>query len=57
MFLLSREMKDSDIYLWKGIYMISKEILKEESILLPIEYDTESCEKAICNRMNQFANL
>lgn len=37
--------------------MINKEILKEESILLPVEYDAESCEKAICNRMNEFAAL
>lgn len=37
--------------------MINKEILKEECMSLPIEYDKESCEKAICDRLREFENL
>ena len=37
--------------------MISKNILKEESILLPIEYDTGSCEDIIYDRLSKFEDL
>lgn len=37
--------------------MINKEILKEESILLPIKYDEGNCEKAICDRLSKFEDL
>lgn len=39
------------------INMINKEILKEESMLLPIEYDEGSCEDAICDRLSKFEVL
>lgn len=37
--------------------MMDKEILKEEKMMLPIEYNTESCEEAICNRLCEFEVL
>ena len=37
--------------------MINKEILKEESILLPIEYDEGNCEKAIYDRLSKYEDL
>jgi len=37
--------------------MINKEILKDENMLLPIEYEEGSCENAICNRLSEFEDL
>lgn len=37
--------------------IINKEILKEEGMLLPVEYDSGSCEQAICKRLKIFEEL
>ena len=34
--------------------MIDKEILKEESVLLPVEYNSGSCKEAISNKLDKF---